>query len=317
MGICPTVGRTKPKSEEDMLMADETSSNAPAEVELDPEVGRVAFERLLPLLTALDPETLTPATAKVNLAATFVLGIEPRLREEPLRSQLLAMPTLRASLIEQLSDMSWATWYVWTMFQDAEALKTGVRVPPDLIDRASERRLRMLMLLEYHLGDDPSVARTLSSIRAGAGYQDTASDLVRSARLYRQHHAIVASDTKLYRADDEPQAREDAAAILQTLAAGERSREEWSDQLTRCWTLLNRAYDEAIAALSWLYRDDPGVLEAFPSLYSVARPGVGRRRSRAETESRDGSPNEPNGGATSNDAATPPGATPPVEQVDA
>lgn len=69
-----------------MLIADETTPNAVAEVELDPEVGRAAFERLFPLLNTLDPEALTPATAKVNLAATFVLGVEPKLREEPLRS---------------------------------------------------------------------------------------------------------------------------------------------------------------------------------------------------------------------------------------
>lgn len=137
------------------------------------------------------------------------------------------------------------------------------------------------------MGDDANVARALSSIRAGAGYQDTASDLVRLSRLYKDHLPTIQADTKFYRADDAQLAQEDAGVILQTLAAGVTSQEQWSDRLTRVSSLLNLAYDEVSAALTFLLRKTPGALDLYPLLYAVSRPGLGKRRSNDESETSD------------------------------
>jgi len=242
-------------------------------IDYDPEAGRKAFQALETTLRDLPDAQLTPATAKVGLATAFVLRVAREVKAE--RSAYEALPGIDKALVYNLEPAAWAAWYIQTELDDSQAVKTGVKVPQSIVEPATERRTRMLRVLDYHFGDEPRVARRLESIRAGQGYDDLASDLARLARLYQRYAPDLPLDDKWYDPDDARQANLDVKAILESLAT--QTENDWPALRMRAWSYLLRCYNEVSSAAQWLHRNDPEAASRFASLYSVARPGSGRR----------------------------------------
>lgn len=202
-----------------------------------------------------------------------------------LAERFSSLADFEENYIENLRPLAWAAWHCNVQLEAASAGERVARVDRTLLERATARRERMLSVLDYHLGDEPAVARELSAIRSGTGYTDLASDLSRLAPIYEARAAELAADRRRYVATDARDARSDAQAILQSLAVAETdSVAHWRDQLDRSWTALLEAYDELRAAATWLWRHEPRVLGLFESLYSVSRPAR-RGRTRAAQQS--------------------------------
>ena len=198
--------------------------------------------------------------------------------------RFLALPGLDSRDINQLSSYALALWHAHTRRQVSEAVAGGARVSAELLERASERRTRMLQLLEFFVADRPRVMAEVAAIKAGNGYLDVASDLGELARLHRQNDDRISGDTSgRYRADDAEGALSDATAIVRELSQSTdpREAEVWADALARTWTLLLTAYERIARAATWLYGERPDFDELFPSLFAAGR-RAGRPASRGE-----------------------------------
>ena len=126
---------------------------------------------------------------------------------------------------------------------------------------------------EQELISHATLSKEVASIRAGTGYRDTASDLIRLARIYEDQKAKVETDPLNYRDTDAAEARALAHDILTELGKAQSAEEQRCvGDLTRAWTLLRDTYGEAQWAGQFLYRHEEPEAK-FPSLYASSGGG--------------------------------------------
>ena len=95
---------------------------------------------------------------------------------------------------------------------------------------------------------------------------------MRLAQIYAEQRCRIQGDTQHWRASDEGDARQAAERIIGALATIENADERtWADSKVRAFTLLLRSYEEVAETGRYLFRADPAMAQAFPSLYTVAR----------------------------------------------
>jgi hypothetical protein len=167
--------------------------------------------------------------------------------------------------------MALAAYHASNELRSARAISSEAKIPVDLADEAIGMKARMLKLAEYAFEGDAVISLEVADIRLGTGYKDLANDLVRLAKIYIAHQAILSKDAFTYRATDADDARKLAQRILTELG-NTRSIEEtkWIDLSARAWTLLRNGYDEVQAAGTFLYRHEEPE-KKFPSLYVASR----------------------------------------------
>lgn len=238
----------------------------------DPEAGRRAFSDIKPELDRLTERELININGDIGQAAPAALQVVQQLNNPELLGLLKQMPRFEVRWAEDLPKYIWAAWYARAQLHDVEAGESSAKLPADLAERARSRRERMLKLMEYYFDDDENVAPVLASIRAGSGYRDLATDLVRLAESYDAHVSSIKGDAKHYRASDAREARRDAQTILLELGdnrqAGDSNAAAYAQ---RSWTLLSKRYDQVRNAVLYLQQDNPTAREAFPPLVSIAR----------------------------------------------
>lgn len=252
------------------------SKKSPKDPSFDPEAAEKAFEALRPRAQALPRSALAllnvdlqEASIAVQAVARFTAEPEARARFALLDSKLLDPAHLK-----DLTPLALAAAHAYVELQSARDQSSEAKLPVALVDTATEIKARMLDLTDYHFKRHGKLNREVAAIRAGTGYKDLASDLVRLAKLYDDHKATISSDKVNYQAGDASQARKLAAEIMHQLGEAQSAEEKkWVDLATRLWTLLRGAYAEVQAAGLFLYRNDGGD-EKFPSLHS----GGGRSR---------------------------------------
>jgi hypothetical protein len=238
----------------------------------DPAKGRAALGRLEGELAKLRKEDLALVTLDLQEVALAVLGVTELTHDPEVRRmfELLPAPVFDIRHLDLLPDLGWAAWHSRIEFLTASSSATKARLPVDLVERSTTRKNRMLKVVEYHLGDDPTEAAEVAAIRAGTGYLDTATDLVRLAGLYLKHAPRLALDVVSYRASDEDDARADSAEIMRHLNAEGGAASRWAEMQSRVWTKLFESYEEVRAAGQFLFRHDARK-DRFPSLFAAAR----------------------------------------------
>lgn len=195
-----------------------------------------------------------------------------------------SMPEIRASFellpkdffdirhLDMLTDLGWAAWSTNVRYNELLATKSKRVVPPDLAERATARKKRMLRVLAYHLYDDPLVALRLQSVGKRPGYLNAASDLTVLADLYKTHKKQLVSDTKWFRDADINEAEEDAAQLMRCLGVGlEDSTKEAVELLTRIFIVIRDTYDKVRTAASFVFAKNTEHLRHFPVLHTAVR----------------------------------------------
>ncbi len=166
-----------------------------------------------------------------------------------------------------------AAWYVRHEQSLAESTHTRAQAPADLVERATELRVRMrkvgVYYLEKHVTDGPVV----EAVGRKKGHRALANDLVTMADLYKRHHAVISKDTQNFRETDEADARALAADVRKALTTrGTPELALWTDRCVRVYTLLRKAYAAVQSTGRWLLRDTPEEAERrFPSLVAGSR----------------------------------------------
>ncbi|MFO0608168.1 MAG: hypothetical protein U0324_33695 [Polyangiales bacterium] len=166
-----------------------------------------------------------------------------------------------------------AAWQARRMQVSLEGAEGGASVPAGVLATADALYGRMHSVVTYYLGNKPEAAPFLANLAQSPGHRRAAVRLLTLADLYRDHRAVVSVDTVNYRATDEKDARDTAAAIVEALRDdGVTQAELWAGRAARAWTLLSACYAEVQAVGQFLLRRTPDAAkERFPSLIAEAR----------------------------------------------
>lgn len=239
---------------------------------IDPQGARKAFQQLEPRIRACDD--LRRSNVDIQRVAVVAAAIGRMVCQPDMRVRFASLPASEFDIthVDSLEAMALATWHVSVERMTVTARTSDARVPQELVEEAKDLKQRMLKLATYYFEDDPAEGVEIASIREGNGHMDMAADLIRLGKLYERRQATLARDTNLYRPGDAHAASRMAHEILMYLGRDTQDEaDEWSEMVTRAWSLLVSSYEEVSAAGRWLFRHEASVDELFPSLYAVGR----------------------------------------------
>lgn len=264
------------------------SQSTPQGIANDEHVWQ-AYDRIQPRLQAVADSELAAPKTNIAEAALVATAVARRVVEPDLYARFQAQAAageLDMAHVDDLGDLAWGTLYAAMKADRLRYVQTRARLPEDLLSRASEVEQRMQACCEYHLADHPTAGLEVERLRAGKGHRDLAGDLYGYATLYRQHEALLANDSKHYRASDAGEAfhlsREIYALLGDALVDKQRLA---SEELVRAWTLLLASYNEVGAVGRYLLRRDPDTATLlFPSLVTAGRAPRRRRQHAASPE---------------------------------
>jgi hypothetical protein len=243
----------------------------------DPQAveGKAALDAFAGRRDAIPRESVRTPNLDVESCAIFVMGVARKVNDPALSARFESLPEAEFDIahVRDLGQLALGTWYATIELASASATSTEAKLPAALVQRATERKTRMLKVVVYHFEDHPMLGPEVADIILGTGYRDMASDLPRLAKVYANERATVEKDPKHYRADDEAEALKNARAILEHLSEARSSAERmWADVVARSWTLMSQSYNEVSAAGSWLLRHEGGAVMFLP-LVVAARLG--------------------------------------------
>lgn len=268
-------------------------SKVPAPI--DPNVaGKSALDAFASRREAIPRDRVRTPNADVEVCAIFVMGIARRVNEPALYARFARLPEEEFDIahVRELGLLAQAAWYARTQLATASATSTEAKLPVTLVQRAAERKARMLKVVTYLFDDHPRIGPEVADIILGTGYRDLASDLIRLAKIYLSERAAVEMDPRHYRADDEADALRDAEEIIAHLGEARGNAERmWADIVARSWTLLVQSYSEVTAAGCWLLRNE-GAAEIFLPLVVAGRIGRTKPKQKDATEGRAGTDGE-------------------------
>jgi hypothetical protein len=260
---------------------------APATDILVPSITEASFQAVRPRFAAIPLDSLIQVNIDLQVASVFALGVGRIVTEPDVRARFTKLARTGEyddACVDDLTEIAQAAWYVRHRFLLTSAIQSAARISADLLDEATTQRARMLTMADYWLGDDIALSTELAAIRAGAGYQDLANDLIALASLFDRNTKALTQDRKLYRASDATTANRLAGAILQQLgASATQEQSEWSGMQHRAWTLLLTTYEEVRRGGLFLFAKDRAD-ERFPSLLAVCRSPPSRSAKEKEAD---------------------------------
>jgi hypothetical protein len=248
----------------------------------DPAAAKKAYETMSPRMAALAKEDLALLNIDGQAAAIIALSVSRFLAEPEPRARfaLLDAKTFDPAHLGDLGTIALAVSHAYVELQSARAQTTEAKLPVALVDKATKVKERMLECAEYLFKRHEKLSKEVASIRADSGYRDTASDLLRLAKIYEDKKSTVEKDPLNYRDTDAADARTHAQEILTELGNAQSAEEQRCvAAMTRAWTLLRDTYAEVQSAGQFLYRHEEPE-EKFPSLYASS--GAGRPKKAKE-----------------------------------
>ncbi|MGI5864248.1 MAG: hypothetical protein ACOX6T_19630 [Myxococcales bacterium] len=248
--------------------------------------GQAAFERLLSRLHAIPAAHVSSPRINLHRAAVAAVGVARKVNQPEMRSVFAELPPTRfdIALLDLLEPAAHAASFAYHEASTAEALATNAKLPAKLASDSAALRERMLKLIEFHLGDDETIHRIVADIRAGSGYLDTAADLSRLAKIYRENLDLLSRDPTHYVASDPDSADRMALEIDRLLGDGSTLKQNQQREIVaRAWTLLNDTYEQIARPGRWLFHDKGGE-KLFVSLITAARRPRTRAKAKAPEE---------------------------------
>jgi hypothetical protein len=244
--------------------------------------SRLAFERVLPELKKLTDRDMSKVTTDVTTGAKIVLAAERSVRayESEIRK---ALPSHELKALDLLRDVGLAALYA-----DAMAVEEKVdgKIGP-LVEEANALKRSLLVDAEALANHGHLEAARIAEIRAGAGYEDLARDLIALSELFRAKWSDIEDKTLVKEA-----ALDRAAALGTELidALGDKHvvTPKTGDELdafearARAYSLMVNTYGEVREILRFVRRKEGDANEIAPSIFAD-RGGRPRRGATSET----------------------------------
>jgi hypothetical protein len=244
------------------------------DVLIEPSAAQAAYGLVAPRLLDIPQEKLSVVRGDMQRAAAFVLGVARFVAAPPLRARfarLAGTDEYDDACTADLSNVALAAWYARHRYLMANISRTDVALPVALLDEGMILRERLMSLLEHRKASIPGACEELLTIRASAGCQDFAGDLVALGQLCDRHRAALAEEKWLYRREDASRAQELGRDLLERLGeVNMHQLKSWASMQPRAWTLLVFTYEQVRRAGRFLFAGEEGEAR-FPSLSSVAR----------------------------------------------
>jgi hypothetical protein len=137
---------------------------------------------------------------------------------------------------------------------------SAARVSVELWDAVTTLRRDLLDALTFGLRANPQVQEVLARVRSGGGYLDNAQDLATLGLLASEHADFLkASMPGHFDASMADRAAARSSAMLEAL--GVKADDAIDDADQRLWGLFVALYNEARAALAFVWRAEPERLE--------------------------------------------------------
>ncbi len=230
--------------------------------EPEPAAAAQAYAHATADFEAIPAEELKPVAVDVQIAVSTVRGAIPRLLT--LREAIVAqLPEHPVDLLDRLDELAQAAWFADLLF----TLSTSTVDPfTNLIKEAKPLRESMLssaeLLSKFGLLEQAKV----KAIRHGHSNKDTAQDLVELSELFDEAWPKVKNKSPVEH-EHVKHAGHLGRQLLGLIAVHEAgstnsSPEQVAERRQRAYTLLVRAYDETLRAVSYL-RWKEGDAESF------------------------------------------------------
>jgi hypothetical protein len=253
-----------------------------SEVRYDAEVGRRAFESLTAARQELGREVKPMPRLDMKAVAVLAIGVAKTIATPEVRKRFATIESaLPRRTVDALEPAAWALFYAAMQRATDEAMHSEAMLPAALVEEANALKYTMLLVVRYHLREEPKATKEIADIIAGTGYLDLASDLGRLAQLYSEFVDELRVDERFYDSGDAGRARRIAADIVRAL--GESGERPSNDTLIRSYALLERIYEDVRAFGLAMYRKDGGD-DMFPSLFRVRANPSARREPGTEPE---------------------------------
>lgn len=243
---------------------------APAEPTSPPEAveaARVAFEGLLGRLLGAQAGS---ATADADYLAGRALELVAIARgAAAAKLQLVPEALFSAATIGELEAVALSIQHLGRLQRSAsEAAKDegprGSVIADKLLEEAEGVRATLHKLLDYHFGDDATVAAELAEFRGRRGALRIAVTLARLGAMAKEREGFLAKDTKYWREGLSADAERIAAEIQ--ASAGAISDKDAKELERRALSLIEAPFADLRATLAWLLRADPTAVDALPTL---------------------------------------------------
>lgn len=235
-------------------------------VEADHEAARAAFEGILGRLLGAQAGS---ATADPEFLAGRALELVAIARgSAKAKLDLVPEALFAAATVGELEAVALTIQHLGRVQKaPSDGAKAEARIDDKLLEEAEGVRATLHKLLDYHFGDDATVAAELAEFRGRRGALRIAVTLARLGAMAKEREGFLAKDTKYWREGLSAEAERIAAEIHRVSAsAGAISDKDAKELERRALSLIEGPFADLRATLAWLLRADPAAVEALPTL---------------------------------------------------
>lgn len=240
--------------------------------------GKAAFQAQL---SAILGATAGPVTVDAEYGAERALDLVDIARQSELAAKLALIPEelFASARVAELESLATATLHLHELHQAAvlaaaakPAAAEEAKLADKLLEEAEAVRATLHKLLDYHFGEDASIAAELAESRGRRGAFRVAATLARLSALARERTAVLSKDTKYWRPSliaDADRLATEVQASVQTL-----SEKDALELKRRAFQLIETPFNDLKHTLTWLLRNEPSKILALPVLKkpSVRKP---------------------------------------------
>ena len=246
-------------------------TTAPAEVN---ETHRAAFEAHFATILgapAVGGATLDAAYGAERARELAAIAQRPEVAE---KLSLLPEALFAPDEVARLEALAHATLYADQLASRQSTSDDKVADP--ILEEADQVRATLHKLLDYHFGDDTTVAAELQELRARRGAFRVAATLARLATLAKERQETLMKDAKYWR--DELIANAERLARVVQGQIGAISEKDATELKRKAYGLLEASFNEVKTAIIFVVRRQNAILDALPQL---KKPAVRKPRGEA------------------------------------
>lgn len=248
---------------------DPTGGEGPAEEPVDAEEAKTALAALTPTLKAIPSSEVRLLRVGTTTAVGIGLAYARAFSEDRDRFvQALNPDEFDPVEHDNLAERAKAFWRADIQMRQELGSEGSLRF---LLAEAKPLRVRMTKAATYLWGEDGDLGEVVGEIRRGQGHANHADDLGALAELFSEHwdEADGKCDVTL---EDIARAETLGAEILELLSPSKAKEIDDARNLrNRAAEHLRRGIENIRDAASYVFRNEPALIERYPSLFVHTR----------------------------------------------
>ncbi len=255
-------------------------------VELELLDMKAAHSEVMSWQESVELPNQSPPHLNRQKAVSHVLSLCKLLKipEVAHRFTLIHDELLDHRIADRLHPLALALIYQFNLVKDIKSTFSRGKLPPKLVEEASEMRSRLMSMVSYNLEEDPVAMVKISKLKSGTGYLDLASDLGALALIIQEYEEILSQDHRKYQPDCASEAQKMQQRILTLLNDNRIHEQNQINLYYRLWSILYFYYNEICSAGNWIFRRTEWA-QRFQTLATrIRKDNVNKRKDKDEEE---------------------------------